>query len=125
MKTKAILCRRISTGETRVFSTHEEVGAALDVSRQAVGRAMTYGTTCRGCEIRYAPRFFVVKDQEDKFYLCTYNAEGKKFLKVNKDGFVLEKLVKSYRDVTKSLLEEGPAPMGWRLAQDLQADGLL
>lgn len=121
MRTKAILCRRIGTGETRVFATHEEVGAALDVSRQAVGRAITYGTTCRGCEIRYAPRFFVVKDQEDKFHVCTYDAGGKKFLKVNKDGFILEKLAKSYRDVTKALLEEEPAPLGWMLAQEFGA----
>lgn len=122
MKTKAILCRRISTGETRVFSVAKDVAEYLGVSRQAVGHSLVYpDKTCRGCEIKYAPRFFVVRDQEDKYYLCTYNAEGKKFLKVNKDGFILEKLAKSYRDVTKSLLEEEPAPMGWRLAQEFGA----
>lgn len=124
MKTKAILCRKIGTGEMRVFSITEEAAAYLDVSRQAVGRALGRdGATCAGCEIRYTPRFFVVKDRESRFHVCTYDAKEKKFVKVNRDGFILERLALSYRDVTAALLEEKPEPMGWRLARDLQADG--
>ena len=100
-RAKAVILEEVGTGRSEVFHSFTEAGLKYGVSNQLFSRACRFeGVVLKRFRVKTGPRYYVVKTQQKRFAVCTYNPDQNRYEEITGLGTFPEDRVGGVRDIT-------------------------
>lgn len=113
-RVKAVKCRKLGTGETRVFKSTDEAAEFLGLTRQAVSRGIQRGSVvAHKWVLTWVPKIFAVKNDKGIVRVCRYNVNRKRYEDVSGEWYVLNEYVEGAWDITADILDRDGMEVGF------------